>query len=65
MKDDDFSYESGDDCCSPGTSRQGRMTMGRDGKVQLPPKPALSPAAILNIKFRCRSGRRFGAASCG
>jgi hypothetical protein len=38
MKDDDFSYQDGGDCCSP-MGRQGRMTMGHDGKVQLPRKP--------------------------
>ncbi len=52
MKDDDFSYEGGDDCCSP-VSRQGRMTMG-DGKVQLPRKPAPRPTATRDAVLRTR-----------
>lgn len=42
MKDDEFSYEAGGDCCSP-VGRQGRMTMGRDGKVTLPSREPAKP----------------------
>ena len=38
MKDDEFSYETGD-CCGA-MSRQGRLTMSAEGKVVMPPAPS-------------------------
>ncbi len=54
MNDDDFSYETGGDCCGAGMTRQGRMTMGHDGKVQLPRKPAPPPTTTRDAVLRSR-----------